>query len=230
MKVLLHICCAPCTIYPLKVLRGEGHEATGFFYNPNIHPYTEFQRRREALATYARVSLLPLIMDEAYDLEKFLKAALEAGNTELHSKVPPRGYPGGDEEPTQAYSVVRRGEQRGANKDGAKKATWYKDRCSACYFMRLEAAFRKAVDEKADAVTTTLLYSIYQRHETIAAVAEDLSSRYKVPFLYKDFREGWKEGQADARSLGIYRQNYCGCIFSEYERFASRAEKRGEKT
>ena len=183
MKVLLHICCAPCTIYPLKVLRGEGHEATGFFYNPNIHPYTEFQRRREALATYARVSLLPLIMDDAYDLETFLAAALEAG----------------------------------------------KDRCSACYHIRLEAAFRKAVDEKADAVTTTLLYSIYQRHETIAAVGQALSSRYRVPFLYRDFREGWKEGQARARSLGIYRQNYCGCIFSEYERFAARPEKSAGK-
>ncbi len=183
MKVLLHICCAPCTIYPLKVLRGEGHEATGFFYNPNIHPYTEFQRRREALAAYSRVSLLPLIIDETYDLETFLKAALEAG----------------------------------------------KDRCSACYLIRLDAAFRRAVEEKADAVTTTLLYSVYQRHEAIAAVAQALSGRYKMPFLYKDFREGWKEGQAHARSLGIYRQNYCGCIFSEYERFAARPQKKGEK-
>ena len=182
-EYLLHICCAPCTIYPLKVLRGEGHEATGFFYNPNIHPYTEFQRRREALAAYARVSLLPLIMDEAYDLETFLAAALEAG----------------------------------------------KERCSACYRIRLERAFQRAVDEKADAVTTTLLYSIYQRHETIAAVGEDLSGRYKVPFLYRDFREGWKEGQDRARSLGIYRQNYCGCIFSEYERFAARPEKSPER-
>jgi hypothetical protein len=167
----------------LKVLRGEGHEVTGFFYNPNIHPYTEFQRRREALGAYSRVSLLPLIVDEAYDLETFLKAALEAG----------------------------------------------KERCGACYRMRLEAAFRKAVSEQAEAVTTTLLYSIYQKHETIAAVAEDLSGRYKVPFLYKDFREGWKEGQAASRSVGLYRQNYCGCVFSEYERFAARPEKRQGK-
>src|SRR5208283_3578230 len=114
MNVLLHICCAPCTIYPFKVLKGEGHEVTGFFYNPNIHPYTEFQRRREALSAYSRVSLLPLIIDEAYDLEAFLKAALEAG----------------------------------------------KDRCSACCHIRLEAAFRRAAHEKADAVTTTLLYSV----------------------------------------------------------------------
>jgi len=183
MKVLLHICCAPCAIYPLKVLRGEGHEVTGFFYNPNIHPYTEFQKRREALASYSRVSLLPLIIDETYDLDAFLKGALEAG----------------------------------------------KERCGACYLIRLEAAFRRAVDEKADAVTTTLLYSIHQRHETIAAIAEGLSSRYKVPFLYRDFRLGWKEGQAHARSLGIYRQNYCGCIFSEYERFAAGPQKRAEK-
>ena len=102
-EVLLHICCAPCTIYPLKVLRGEGHETTGFFYNPNIHPYTEFQRRQEALSAYSRVSLLPLIIDETYDLHTFLRAALDAGA----------------------------------------------DRCAACYRLRLEAAFRKAVDEKA---------------------------------------------------------------------------------
>ena len=87
---------------PFEVLRGEGHEATGFFYNPNIHPYTEFRRRREALAAYSRVSLLPLIIDETYDLETFLKAALEAG----------------------------------------------KDRCSACYLIRLDAAFRRASRKK----------------------------------------------------------------------------------
>ena len=61
------------------------------------------------------------------------------------------------------------------------------------------------------------------------AVAEELSSRYKVPFLYRDFREGWREGQTAARSLGIYRQSYCGCIFSEYERFAARPQKRAGK-
>ena len=167
----------------MKALRGEGHETTGFFYNPNIHPYTEFGRRREALAAYSRVALLPLIVDETYDLHAFLRSALDSGP----------------------------------------------DRCAACYRIRLDAAFRKAAEEKADAVTTTLLYSIHQRHETIAAVAEELSSRYKMPFLYKDFRPGWKEGQAKARSLGIYRQNYCGCIFSEYERFAARPQKRDEK-
>ena len=214
MRVLLHICCAPCTIYPLKVLRGEGHEITGFFYNPNIHPYTEFQKRREALTAYSGLTLLPLIVDEAYDLETFLRSALEAGNTGVDSKVAPGGHPGSSDAPT---------------KNGTPRPAQYKARCRACYGIRLEAAFRRAANDKADAVTTTLLYSIHQRHETIAAVAEELSSRYKVPFLYRDFREGWREGQTAARSLGIYRQSYCGCIFSEYERFAARPQKRAGK-
>ncbi len=180
MNVLLHICCAPCTIYPLKVLKGEGHEVTGFFYNPNIHPYTEFQRRRDTLLTFAAVNLLPLVIDDTYDLEAFLGSALPLG----------------------------------------------KDRCLACYRMRLERTFQKAVEIKAQAVTATLLYSKYQRHEFIAAIAEELSARYKVTFLYKDFREGWKEGQAESKRLGLYRQNYCGCIFSEHERFAGTGKQR----
>ena len=180
MRVLLHICCAPCTIYPLKVLKGEGHEVAGFFYNPNIHPYTEFQRRRDTLSTFASVSLMPLVIDDGYDLEAFLKEALPLG----------------------------------------------KDRCLACYRMRLERVFQKAVEIGTESVTTTLLYSKCQRHESIAAVAEELSARYRVPFLYKDFREGWKEGQAESRRLGLYRQNYCGCIFSEHERFAGAGKGR----
>ena len=75
-----------------------------------------------------------------------------------------------------------------------------------------------------DAVTTTLLYSIYQKHEVIAEVASELSARYGISFLYRDFRPGWREGQDEAARLGIYRQAYCGCIFSEYERFGPKAK------
>ncbi|HBE44079.1 MAG TPA: hypothetical protein DDW17_01165, partial [Deltaproteobacteria bacterium] len=60
MKVLLHICCAPCTVYTMKALREEGMEVHGFFYNPNIHPYTEFLKRLETLKSYAKILLLPL--------------------------------------------------------------------------------------------------------------------------------------------------------------------------
>lgn len=175
MKVLLHVCCAPCTIYPLKVLGAQGHDVTGFFYNPNIHPYTEFQKRLTAVSDYAARALLTVAVDDTYDVETFLKATLPLG----------------------------------------------KDRCLACYRMRLERAFAEARDQKAEALTATLLYSKYQRHEEIAAIADELSAEYDIPFLYTDFRQGWKEGQDESRRLGIYRQQYCGCVMSEQERFRS---------
>jgi hypothetical protein len=174
--IFLHICCAPCTIYPLKVLRGEGHDVTGFFFNPNIHPYTEHRKRLDTVKVFAETSRLPAIIDDTYDPEAFLKAVLPLG----------------------------------------------KDRCLGCYRMRLERTFEEAMDRKAEGVTATLLYSKYQRHETIAAVAEELSAKYGIPFLYRDFRAGWKEGQDESRQLGLYRQQYCGCIFSEHERFRGR--------
>ena len=75
-------------------------------------------------------------------------------------------------------------------------------------------------------MTTTLLYSKYQRHEAIAGIARELSAQYRIPFLYEDFRPGWKEGQSESKRLGLYRQNYCGCIFSEHERFANTGARR----
>lgn len=157
----------------MKALREEGMEVHGFFYNPNIHPYTEFLKRLETLKSYAKILLLPLTMDTSYDLETFLKGALEYG----------------------------------------------KDRCLFCYRMRLEKTFQKAVETHADGVTTTLLYSKYQRHDDIKDTGEELSRKYDMPFIYKEFRKGWKEGVEESKRLNMYRQQYCGCIFSEKERF-----------
>jgi len=174
--VLLHICCAPCSIYPLKQLRDESISLHGYFYNPNIHPYTEFQKRLKTLEHFAKIALLPLTIDDNYELEYFLKGALEYG----------------------------------------------KDRCLFCYRMRLERVFQKGMETGADAVTTTLLYSKYQRHDDIKTIGMDLSVQYGIDFLYRDFRTGWKEGIEESIKLNMYRQNYCGCIFSEKERFKKR--------
>jgi hypothetical protein len=148
----------------------------GYFYNPNIHPYTEYLKRLQTLENYARITLLPLQTDERDDLEAFLKGAME----------------------------------RGA------------DRCLFCYRMRLEKAFQRCLEAAADAVTTTLLYSKYQRHEEIKSIGEELAQKYNITFLYRDFRTGWKEGVAASKKLNMYRQQYCGCIFSEKERFEGR--------
>ena len=78
-KVLLHICCAPCSIYVLGRLREERAGVSAYFYNPNIHPYTEFLKRITTLTNYAGIMLLPLTLDMGYDLEDFLKGAIAQG-------------------------------------------------------------------------------------------------------------------------------------------------------
>lgn len=146
---------------------------TGYFFNPNIHPYQEFRRRIRALETVAETRDLSLIWEKTYGLRPFLRAVIFRENR----------------------------------------------RCEICYSLRLEATVKKALEIGAKAFTTTLLYSRYQAHDLIRQIGEDLSFRYGLPFLYRDFREGWQEGQEEAKKLEIYRQPYCGCIFSEQERY-----------
>lgn len=176
MRVLLHICCANCLLYPLKVLGERGVEVTGFFYNPNIHPYQEYAKRRDTLRDFAERADLRIIWRDDYDLEKYLRAV-----------------------------VFREGK-----------------RCEICYHIRLEAAAQVARHDKFDAFSTTLLYSKHQKHEAIVEIGESLSSLYGVKFLAEDFRKGWKEGIEESKRLGLYRQQYCGCIFSERDRYLGR--------
>ncbi len=178
MRVLLHICCAPCAIYPVKVLRERGIEVFGFWYNPNIHPFEEYKRRLEALRDYAQRINLRMIWRDRYELEEFLR------------------------------NVVFR--------------ETFGIRCQFCYFKRLEATAQIAKHGKFDAFTTTLLYSKFQNHELICKIAESLAKKYNTKFYYEDFREGWKEGIEISKSLNMYRQSYCGCIYSEKERFAKK--------
>jgi len=94
-----------------------------------------------------------------------------------------------------------------------------KNRCSYCYHDRLQTTARMARHGKFDYFTTTLLYSKFQRHELIKSIGESVGRSTGVPFLYEDFREGWKEGVETSKTLEMYRQPYCGCIYSEKERF-----------
>jgi predicted adenine nucleotide alpha hydrolase (AANH) superfamily ATPase len=173
LKGLIHICCANCLIYPLTRWRGEGWKVTGFFYNPNIHPYQEYRRRLETVREYERRAGLRVIYRDDYDLEEFLRG------------------------------VVYREQER----------------CRYCYFFRLEATARRAKREGSDGFTTTLLYSKHQNHSLIREMGESLAEQFSVPFHYEDFREGWQEGIRESKALGLYRQQYCGCIYSEKERY-----------
>lgn len=88
------------------------------------------------------------------------------------------------------------------------------DRCNYCYATRLEATGKYAQEHKFDYFTTTLLVSIYQKHDKIVEIAKSVAKKYNVNFYYEDFREGFYTGQNLARELGMYRQKYCGCIVS----------------
>jgi len=173
MKLLMHICCGPCTIYPLKELRIQGHEVTGVFYNPNIHPYQEYQKRRQTLVDYADKAFLNVVWTEGYPLEEFLRGIAFKEN----------------------------------------------ERCAYCLVDRLKYTAQLAIREKYDGYTTTLLYSKYQKHDLIREIGENLSRQLGIFFYYQDFRTGWAEGVKISKELGMYRQPYCGCIYSEKERF-----------
>ena len=175
MSVLLHICCAPCSIECVSRLRDEGLSPLGFWYNPNLHPFTEYKARRDALTGYAAGIGLPLLTRDEYGLREFL------------SRVWPSD-PG--------------------------------ERCARCYDLRMDAAASAAVAQGCDSFTTTLLISPYQRHDALRDAAEAAARRHGAAFLYRDFRPRFREGQNAARELGLYRQKYCGCIFSEEERYS----------
>ena len=105
----------------------------------------------------------------------------------------------------------------------------YRVRCEYCYTSRLEKVFEYAKENGYTHVTTSLLISPYQKHDIIVEVCKKLANKYNVNFLYKDFRPMFWDGQHRAKELGLYRQKYCGCIFSIDEGGKNKKEKINEK-
>jgi len=93
------------------------------------------------------------------------------------------------------------------------------DRCKFCYALRLTEAAKVAKRGNFDYFTTTLLQSNHQEFEALGSIGQQLASEYGVSFLFEDWREGWKEGLRVSKELGLYRQQYCGCVYSEKERY-----------
>ncbi len=177
MKLLMHTCCAPCSVYCIDSLRNEGIEPVVYWFNPNIHPYTEYKMRRDTLKEYTKSIGVEAIFQENYGLREFCKNVI------------------GDLE---------------------NRCTQY------CYRARLEETAQYAKEHGFDAITTTLLVSPYQKHEELKKLGEEIAKKYQLEFVYRDFRVGFREGQAKARELGLYMQKYCGCIFSEEIRYYNR--------
>ncbi len=174
MKLLMHTCCAPCSVYCIDELRSEEIEPTVYWFNPNIHPYMEYKSRRDCLKEYTKSINVNAIFEEDYGLKEFCKNTINNLETRC-----------------QEY----------------------------CYPVRLEQTAKFAKENGYDTITTTLLVSPYQKHDIIHELGDKIAKQYDLQFLYRDFRVGFREGQAKAREIGLYMQKYCGCIFSEESRY-----------
>ena len=93
------------------------------------------------------------------------------------------------------------------------------ERCRYCYHDRLKATALVAKKGKFEGFTTTLLYSKFQNHKLIKETGEAIAKKYNLKFFYHDFREGWKSGIEESKRLDMYRQQYCGCIYREKDRY-----------
>ena len=171
MRIVLHVCCGICAGGVAERLKSEGHEVLGFFYNPNIHPPEEYERRLDVARRVARELGFPLEVP-AYDPDEWHRVA---------------GH------------LAREPE------DGA--------RCVICYKLRLEKTKRLLEEKRWDAMTTTLTISPRKRAAVVNRVGVEVAGDR---FLARDFKkqDGFKRANELAREWGVYRQNYCGCLYS----------------
>jgi len=173
MKLLMHICCSNCALYPVTVVRKRGIEIKGLWFNPNIHPFTEYQNRLDSLRKLETLWRLDVQYVDSYGLKEYLR------------------------------NVV-------GNED---------NRCEYCYSVRLAKTAEKAKEMGVDAFTTSLLVSPYQNFDMIIETGKRMQERYSVEFYMEDFRKGFNDGRRMSKEFGLYRQKYCGCIYSEMERY-----------
>jgi hypothetical protein len=153
--------------------RGQGVEPTGYYFNPNIQPYQEFEKRLEGVRAFAAATELALREDLTYDPVEWFRCAGLAGE----------------------------------------------ERCRRCLGLRLTAAAAEAADRGFPSLSTTLSISPWQRHDFIKEEGARAAEEHGVEFRYVDLRHIYRKSQRMAVALGLYRQKYCGCVVSEWERY-----------
>ncbi len=172
-KILLHSCCAICSGYPITYLQDAGYEVVVFFYNSNIYPIEEYQKRLSAQKILCNKFNCELI-EGKYDTESF-------------------------------YQIGLKDEPEGGL------------RCLKCFELRLEESFKKAKELGIDEITTSLPISPHKDFEKISAIGEQLSQKYGIKYLAINFKkkDGFLKTNKIAKDLELYRQNYCGCLYSK---------------
>ena len=180
-RLLLHCCCAPCSSYVLEYL-SRFFEITCLFYNPNISPAEEYEKRAEELRR--------LISEQPHDIP--VSIIVEKYN------------------PEEFFAAVKGFEQV---KEGG-------ERCFRCYRLRLEMAAKYAREYNFDYFCSTLSISPLKNAAKLNEIGGELSEIYKIPHLPNDFKKkgGYLRSIELSAEFALYRQNYCGCVFSKKER------------
>lgn len=180
-RLLLHCCCAPCSSYVLEYL-SRFFEITCLFYNPNISPAEEYEKRAEELRRL--ISEQPhknpvSIIVEKYNPQDFFAAV-------------------------KGYEHIKEGGER----------------CFRCYRLRLEMAAKYAKEYNFDYFCSTLSISPLKNARKLNEIGEELSEIYKISHLPNDFKKkgGYKRSIELSAEYDLYRQNFCGCVFSKNER------------
>ncbi len=178
MTILLHICCAPCATACVERLCSDGYTVMGFFYNPNIQPIAEYNKRCEDTLRLSNLMGFKLYTGD-YDNEKWLEEVM-----------------GLESEP-----------------EGGK-------RCEVCYRFRLKRTASLANKYDIGGFTTTLSVSPHKPYGKIRLIGEEIAKEYQLNFLTYDFKkkEGYKRSIELSKGFKLYRQNYCGCLFSKGNR------------
>ncbi|HPX25211.1 MAG TPA: epoxyqueuosine reductase QueH [Treponemataceae bacterium] len=186
-SLLLHACCGPCSSYVLEYLLSY-FSITVYFYNPNIHPAAEYNRRQTELENFVKefraqneVQGLSLVCEQGYNPEEYFTATGTKENNDLQ---------------------VER--EKG-------------ERCRRCYEFRMKKAFEYAAQNSFDYVTTTLSISPHKDAEKINTIGETLGKLVENPkYLFADFKKksGFKRSLELSDEYGLYRQDYCGCVYS----------------
>ena len=186
--LLLHSCCAPCSSYVLEYL-SQYFEITVFYYNPNIYPPQEYDKRVAE--------------------QKGLIQRLEAKH-----KI---SFIEGDYKPEIFFEMAK------GLEDGPEGG----ERCFQCYELRLREAAMIAKEKHFDYFTTTLSVSPYKNSEKLNSIGHELEEKYEVKYLYSDFKKnnGYKRSIELSHIYSLYRQNYCGCVFSKAQAEKKKAEQ-----
>ena len=197
-SLLLHSCCAPCTIIPLELLRQGGYRPVAFFYNPNIQPRSEYQKRLETLQGYAQTVALELLLVQGACELWWQRVGKFGGPFPLIAGSP-------------NYELNQR---------------LRRHRCSACSGLRQERLAQAARARGFAEISTSLLLSPYQEIAKIQSLLQSLAAHAGLLVHASDWREYYPEARQRSAALGLYSQNYCGCGYSREEAKIERAARR----